>query len=65
MAALELARSHGRIRPALAARYLTLAGSAKGVSSLKELLLKVCGIPVIDQGLTRRVRLGDQPRPTG
>ena len=41
MAALELARSHGRIRPTLAARYLCLAGSARGVASLKEMLLKV------------------------
>ena len=41
VAALELARSHGRVRPSLAARYLCLAGSARGVVSLKEMLLKV------------------------
>ena len=41
VAALELARSHGRVRPALAARYLCLAGSARGVLAMKELLLQV------------------------
>ena len=41
LAALELARGHGRVRPALAARYLCLAGSARGISAMKELLLQV------------------------
>ena len=43
VAALELARSHGRARPSLAARFLCLAGSARGVTAMKTLLLQVGG----------------------
>ena len=45
VAALELARSHGRARPSLAARFLCLAGSARGVTAMKTLLLQVGGRP--------------------
>lgn len=37
--ALELARSHGRLRPSLTARYLCLASSAKVAVYLRDLLL--------------------------
>jgi hypothetical protein len=44
VASLELARCHGRARPALAARYLCLASSSRGILDMKSLYLEVEGL---------------------